>query len=244
MEKYQPVSTAMEAPHAQAQPYVWRPGIRRTPWATFLALLIVLICAPTSAAILVISNGRIANWKVQPSVLLGIISGIANSALLFALWKGVDISWWRAALHGTTLEQLNRIWFCGTSVRSALFSIRHVKRIGIATILSTIVAIAVSPLLQKASHPRLLNVAQEVEMEIYLPTKLPTGFAGVAWQSNPPLPGNTLLNPNFLLAIQVWYKGAPVFTLNNTMFSCEGTCEATVQGAGISKYFYQGGLFL
>lgn len=235
MEKPQYSAVAAETPYAQIHPYVWRPGLRRIPWLALLALFIVLLCVPASAAIIIISNGRVADWRVQPSVLLGIISGVANSALLYALWKGVDISWWRAALHGTTLEQLNRIWSSGTSVRSALFSIVHVKRIGIASILSSIAAIVVSPLLQKASHARLLDVAQDVEMQVYLPTKFPTGFAGWAWDSNPPLPGNTLLNPDFLEVIQTWYTGTPILTLNTTGFFCDGTCEGTVQGAGISK---------
>ena len=235
MEKSRYSALTTDISYAPVQPYMWRPGLHRIPWSTFLALLVVLICVPTAAAIIVISNGRIADWRIQPSVLLSIISGVANSALLLALWKGVDISWWRAALHGTTLEQLNRIWFSGTSVRSALFSIGHVKRIGLASILSSIAAIMVSPLLQRASHARLLDVAEEVEMQIYLPTKFPTGFAGWAWNSTPRLPGNTLLNPDFFLAIQTWYTGDPILTLNDTGFFCEGTCEGTVQGAGISK---------
>ena len=234
MEKSRYSAVATGSPYAHVQPSGWRPGLRRTPWSALLALLVVLACFPASAAIIVVSNNRVADWKIQPSVLLGIISGVANSALLYMLWRGVDISWWRAALHGTTLEQLNRIWASGTSFRSALFAIGHVRRIGIASILSSVAAIAVSPLLQKASHTTLLNVAQEVELQIYLPTKFPTGFTGVAWPSNPPFPGNTLLSPDFLLAIQTWYDGRPILTLNQTGFLCDGTCEAIVQGAGIS----------
>jgi hypothetical protein len=240
MEKSQHGVTDSEAPQTLVQPYVWQPGIRRTPWSAFFALFVVLLCVPASAAILVVSNDRIADWKVQPSVLLGIVSGIGNSALAYALWKGVDISWWLAAFQGTTLEQLNRIWFCGTSVRSALFSIRHVRKIAIASILTAIVPIVVSPLLQKASRPTLLNVAQEVEMQIYLPTQLPSGFAGVAWDSDhPSLPGNTLLSPSFFLAIQIWDRGDAIITLPDPGFFCEGTCEGIVQGAGISKFASQ-----
>ena len=235
MEKSKPLTTGTDIPQIRGEPYVWRPGIRRIPWSAFLALLVVFLSAPTSAAVLVISNGHIADWKVQPSVLLSIISGIKSSALLYALWKGVAISWWRAALHGTTLEHLNRLWFSGTSTSSAVFSIRHARKLGIASIFTTVAAIAVSPLLQKASHPRLLNVAQEVDMEIYLPTKLPSGFAGVAWNSHPPLPGNTLLTPDFLLAIHASYTQIPFPTLKAPGFFCEGTCEAIVHGAGISK---------
>jgi Protein of unknown function (DUF3176) len=237
MEKTQASARDAEAPQAEVQPYVWRPGMRRAPWSSFLALFVVLLCVPASAAILVVSNGHVADWKIQPSVLLGIVSGVGNSALLYALWKGVDVSWWRAVLHGTTLEHLNRIWFSGTSVKSALFSIRDVKKIGIASILTAIAGIVVSPLLQKASHPKLLTVAQDVEMQLYIPKQLPTGFAGIAWDSNSPtLPGNTLLSPDFLLAIHTWYQGEPVITIPEPGFSCDGTCEAVVQGAGISKY--------
>jgi hypothetical protein len=237
MEKSQPSATDTEAPpHPHVQPYVWHPGIRRTPWTAFLALLVMLLCSPAAATVLAFSNGQIADWVVQPSVLLSIISSIWNTALLYLLFKGISISWWRAALRGTTLEQLNRIWLCGSSARAAIFSIRHVKRIGIASLFGTFATLSVGPLLQRASHTILLNVAQEVNMQLYLPTKLPTGFAGVAWDSSlVPAPGNTLLNPNFLLAIQTWFVQAPIVTLNTPGFWCEGTCEATVQGAGISK---------
>jgi hypothetical protein len=184
----------------------------------------------------VISNGQNAPWTVQPSVFLSIISSIWNTALLYVLLKGVDISWWRAALHGTTLEQLNRIWLSGTSAKSAIFSIRHVKRIGIASLFTTVATLSAGPLLQRASRPKLLTLPQEVEMQIYLPDTLPTGFAGNSWDSNnPPLPGKTLLSPNFFLAIQAWSTQTPILTLNNSGFWCDGTCEGTVQGAGISK---------
>jgi hypothetical protein len=152
------------------------------------------------------------------------------------LLKGVNISWWRAALHGTTLEQLNRIWLSGTSAKSAIFSIRHVKRIGVASIFSTIATLSVGPLLQRASRPQLISLAQEVEMQLYLPDTLPTGFAGSVWDSNnPPMPGNTLLTGFFFLAMQAWAVAVPLSTLNSSGFWCNGTCEATVKGAGISK---------
>ena len=141
-----------------------------------------------------------------------------------------------AALHGTTLEQLNRIWLSGTSVKLAIFSIRHVKRIGVASLFTTVATLSAGPLLQRASRPKLLTLPQEVDMEIYLPDKLPAGFAGKSWYSNEPsLPGNTLLSPEFFRAIQAWSKQAPIVALNNSGFWCVGTCEGTVQGAGISK---------
>lgn len=236
MEKSQPSASAAEAPLAQAQPYAWRPGLRRIPWSAFFAILVMLSCSPVAAVVLAISDGQNAPWTVQPSVLLAILANIWNTALLYVLLKGVDISWWRAALHGTTLEQLNRIWLSGTSVRSAIFSVKHVRRIGIASIFATAATISAGPLLQRASRPKLLTIPQAVDMQIYLPDTLPTGFAGVAWGSgSPSVPGNTLLNPDFVLAIQAWSTTTPIVTLNNSGFWCEGTCEGTAQGAGISK---------
>jgi len=237
MDKTPPTYTTTEVPAAESHHYVWKTGVRRIPWSAFFALFITLLCVPIAAAILIISNGHIADWKVQPSVLLGLVHGIGNAGLVYALWKGVDITWWRAALHGTTLEQLNRIWFSGTSVRSAFFSIHHVTKIGVASILCTVAGIAVSPLLQKASRSTLVDLAQEVEMQIYLPRQLPTGFAGVAWDSDrPSLPGNTLLSPSFLLAIQDYWLGVSTITLPDEGFYCDGTCQGTVEGAGISKF--------
>jgi hypothetical protein len=195
----------------------------------------MLSCSLVAAAVLVISNGQNAPWTVQPSI-LSILANIWNTVLLYVLLEGVDISWWRAALHGTTLEQLNRIWLSGTSARLAIFSIRHVRRIGLVSLFTIVATLPGGPLLQRASRPKLLTIGQEVEMQIYLPDTLPTGVAGMAWDSNSPsMPGNTILSPDFVLAIQAWSTTAPILALNNSGFGCEGTCLGTAQGAGIRK---------
>jgi len=216
--------------HHLHQPHIWKPGFRQTPFSAITALLVVLVCAVLSAAILVISNNHIANWKLQPSVVLGILHGVGNTALLYAFWRGVNLSWWRSALHGTTLENLNRLWFCGTSFKSALFSVRHLNKIAVASIVTTIASVVVSPLLQKASHIEAGYFVDDVNIKMNLPNQLPDGFAGIHFNG---MPGNTLLSPGFLGAMQDWYEGKTIYTLNDFDFACEGICEANFTGPGI-----------
>jgi hypothetical protein len=71
---------------------------------------VTFVCAVRAAVVVVVySNERVADWRTSPSVLLGVLSGVVQALCLYALWKGVMISWWRSALRGTTLKNLNHL---------------------------------------------------------------------------------------------------------------------------------------
>jgi len=74
------------------------------PTLAVLALLMVPLCAGADAVILYKSDGQgVDSWRFSPSVLLAILSAVANMCLQFARSEGVVISWWRKALRGGTL---------------------------------------------------------------------------------------------------------------------------------------------
>lgn len=57
---------------AHSGSYLWQKGvIRRAPWEALWALFLAVICAGISAVITVISDQRVAMWRIQPSVILG-----------------------------------------------------------------------------------------------------------------------------------------------------------------------------
>ena len=87
-------------------------------------LLLVLACMVACASIIAISDlQEVTSWKIQPTVLLAVLSSILNFALATTLSISVAIFWWRSALHGTTLERLHYIADRGTgrSFLRALF---------------------------------------------------------------------------------------------------------------------------
>src|ERR1700736_565899 len=95
----------------------WRTSL---PWMAILLVLLVLACMGASAGIIIASNNQtVASWKVQPTVLLAVLSSVLNHALSTALYISVAITWWRSTLRGTTLARLHSIWDHGTG--SSLF---------------------------------------------------------------------------------------------------------------------------
>lgn len=74
----------------------WKPGIlRQFPFTGFGALLLSFLCMVGALAVLITSNQKpVADWKVQPTVILAILSAVFNFSLAFALSRGVGISWW------------------------------------------------------------------------------------------------------------------------------------------------------
>ncbi len=65
-----------------------------------------------SVVVLILSNGkRVDSWslndvKVQPQVLLSILSTIMNAVMSYALIEGIAVFFWRQAGRGTTVSRL------------------------------------------------------------------------------------------------------------------------------------------
>lgn len=89
-----------------------------------LGLCVAVACVFASLAVLVVSDGRpTTSWYVAPSVLLAILTAVANSAIALAYMEAVPISFWYSMTRARTVESLERQWQIS---RSILFVSRSV----------------------------------------------------------------------------------------------------------------------
>lgn len=92
----------------RAQTAAWRPGFwKRLPTLGVTSLIGVLLCTAAAVAVLVYSNGQeVENWGTSsPSVVIAILSVVANSLLAVALAEGLIVSFWRTLLNGCTVSR-------------------------------------------------------------------------------------------------------------------------------------------
>ena len=162
------------------------PGLfLRLPWPGFLPLLSIFVEAILCAVILVTTDGNdvdtwpSSGWTIQPTVLLAILTTIANASLAFALSEGICIAWWHIALRGGTLHDLHRYWEFGTSVKNALLSGKHFNVAALAALASILILID-GPLLQRASSVITQQGQENITLSIPLSSAfLPSGYTGV-----------------------------------------------------------------
>ena len=163
----------------------WRTTFFRSgPLAGLCCMLLAALSILVSFGILMGSRGAaVLSWNVQPSAYLAICSAVANQALRFASFQGVIIAWWCRASRGTTLRQLHRDWRAGMTILGALSNARNMGFIGLACILSTLVAID-GPLLQKATNVVSAPIGETMSLNVSLAPEVPTGFTG-GWYKMP-----------------------------------------------------------
>jgi hypothetical protein len=108
----------------------WQTGLwQRLPWSGLLALIVGLGCGITALSIAMVSDGkpldfwRVGGYDVQPTVLLSVLTTLANIVLGYAFSCGLTVAWWLSALRGRTLRHLHTSQSQATSL-VALFSRR------------------------------------------------------------------------------------------------------------------------
>jgi hypothetical protein len=71
----------------------WNPGFwRRFPIWAAISILLSITMAGCMGLVLALANGKLANWKVSPTVILAATAAIANAMGRYALVEGVAIS--------------------------------------------------------------------------------------------------------------------------------------------------------
>lgn len=211
----------------------WRPGFHHTPWSAMILILIMLACMGASAGIIISSDKQtVVSWKVQPAVLLAVLSSILNYVLDAALAISIAITWWKSALRGTTLAHLHHIWD-----RGAGFSLISALRVGVdarkVTLLAGLVAAAQfvnNPLLQRSTHIRTENVVADETIVLNITRRLPDGWFGSIQNASS---ATIIGSRNGLSNTQEWWWNKTISTYNETGYYCDGTCRGNVQGAGI-----------
>lgn len=159
---------------------VWAPTVfQGRPIAGLAAICIVLCCTLASLGILLVSDQQpTQDWPIQPTVYLAIVTACANAALAFAWLEAGPVHWWHAALHGQTVQSLERRWQVSRSVVQALFHARHLRLLNVACFAVAFVIID-GPLLQRASSVVRATQSSDISLEIRFPPELPTGFTGL-----------------------------------------------------------------
>ncbi|PVH83459.1 hypothetical protein DL98DRAFT_585746, partial [Cadophora sp. DSE1049] len=204
----------------------WNPGFfRQIPYMGVLALLVVLLCAGADAIILYKSDGaEVESWIISPAVLLAILSAVANKCLQFARSEGVIIVWWRKALHGGTLYDLNRYWESGASVLAAAMPGRGFNLVALATITAQVMIID-GPLLQRASN--VISVPRTIMVNVTAPIaqEIPYGYTGMTGGYS------MVMNRTFAKIVDSYIKREKIIT---PFSGWSGNCSGVVKAAGLA----------
>jgi hypothetical protein len=209
-------------------------SLQRIPWLAATLLLVVLVCIGASAGIIVFSDKRtVASLKVQPTVLLAILSSVLNFALGITFSTSVAITWWRSAIQGTSLARLHYIWNRGEGLCffSALAAGSDARKVVLAAATIAMVKFVNNPLLQRATHIRAQDIVTSDTIALNITQMLPEGWLGTIVNASS---GSVIGSRNGLATAQAWWRNDTITTLNAPGYYCDGTCEGNVQGAGIS----------
>lgn len=207
----------------------WRASVlRRLPWDALLAFFGAIASAILMIAVILKSNNDpVSHWPVAPAVYLAIISVVANILLRYAFSRGVEISWWVAAMRDDAkVKDLHYIWLYGTSLRSAFVAGRNFNLVTLAAILLALVP-ANAPLAQRASQTVTRTTAAEVAVPIVAAPVLGP------WMTTGQITGRghsvSYVTPSFAAVLQNHLVSAPI----SVSQACgSGTCKGVVRAAG------------
>lgn len=212
-------------------------NLRQTPWLVIFCIVVLLASMVVSIAIIALSNDQpVKRWKIQPAVLLSVMSSIFTLTLEALVAIGLAICWWRSAAHGTTLKRLHYIWN-GMNVLNfvpAVIAGVDTRKVALTAAAIALAKFANGPLLQRATHTRNPEIAVDVQMKIHLAQQIPDGHFGP--RDDGPFGASVFLDQNSLASLQEWYFNTTLTTFNDAGFYCQGngTCRARVTGAGLN----------
>ena len=205
--------------------------LERIPWLALGSLLVVLVCLGASISVIVASDSQIVDsWKVQPAVLLSILTSVSNSALGIAFSSAVVVTWWTSAVDGASLAQLHYIWDRGEGMSffSALAAGANARRVVLTASVVVMVKIATNPLLQRATHQRIDQVMTQDVIRLNLAQYIPEDWTG----TNSPQ-SKVALSIAASAVLQDSFNNATIRSLDAPGYYCDGTCQGNVPGAGI-----------
>ncbi|KAF2130904.1 hypothetical protein P153DRAFT_206499 [Dothidotthia symphoricarpi CBS 119687] len=166
---------------------------------------------------------------------MAICSVVANALLAYALAHGLVISFWRTALRGHTLAELNQNWLCGHSLQHALIGgFRVGGRITALACILSVVSLLRGPLNQRASHIEsniLYNTSGTIPITVA--QQLTEGYTGIARDSRAPIMEISRLTPDFAQVMQEYSERSNI-SIDTQDGSCGDSCTAFVKVLGPS----------
>lgn len=213
----------------------WQAGFtKHLPWTGLLSLFVALVCMVGAIVVAQtfddkpINHLEIDDTVVQPAVLLSILATLSKTCIGYAFTSGIAIFWWKTALHGTTLRQLQTSQQQSSSLRG-LYDRRPVlNRVTMASV-AMLLLLAVGPFLQRALTvvTRIRNESNDLVVPVssspimYGSTGLYAGFNITSYP--------ILYHPLFAQILRQ-YEARDDITLQD--FECHGTCTTDLVASG------------
>jgi hypothetical protein len=219
----------------------WLPG-KYAPWIAAAEIFLAVLCTVAAITVVQVSNGkRQGSWyfpatkhtkqlTIEPKLLLSMLSSVTTLVLGLALKEGITVSWWRRALIGGRVKDLERHWSYGSSVLRAAMAGKYINHVAVGLLLITVTGLTESTLMQRATNvvAQPVKDASSFQITTQLASTLPyTGF--MAQEALARITTN--LDPVFAGIMRDYTNRAPI---NSSFTGCDGTCTAVVPGAGLA----------
>lgn len=205
-------------------PGVWNSFPHRGIWSLFGCLAGLV----ASIIVLVEANGSPkSNWKVSPTVYISAFTAITNTLARFSFSQGTRITWWRSALRGSTINDLDRRWSHSDGFWTALFAGRQTSTITLASIAVTIIAID-QPLIQRAVNVVASSETKPTIVTGVIAPEIPWGFTG--FQSGK-AGWSQLMSQPMIEVLNSYNSRVPIQTSTT---GCDGVCTGYVRAGGVA----------
>jgi len=100
--------------------------------------------------------------------------------------------------------------------------------VALASIVIAVAGFVNNPLLQRATQIRSENIVTNATMMIDVSRQIPDGWTGVSEGQ-----GDQLSSHAAAIVAQQWHRNTTISARNESGYTCTGSCEGVVQGAGI-----------
>ncbi|KAF2014965.1 hypothetical protein BU24DRAFT_410655 [Aaosphaeria arxii CBS 175.79] len=220
--------------HPRHIPEPWKAGSwDRFPWCGFFALLLVIALTGASAGLLLASDGsspdswKVGNDNAQPQVYISVFEMSMNILILFALWNGMVVRFWREMLHGTTLSAMHDIYESASLWPATKRIVRLQFNLVAVACLLAFASTLRGPLFQRSLtllEGQNSNVTDSIDIKIAL-FPIPEYFQSLQRSSSPM---HTDITPAFSQMLQSVNSGDPIPFVHPP--ACGERCNGTVKG--------------
>lgn len=223
------------SPAGLAPRKTWNPRRNKTrpwPWWAFLGQILTLCCLVANGLVLAISDKKPqSSWSLKPSVILGVLAPVGALCLSYVHKEAATISWWLRFARGGTAEELHREWVVGQSVwhAVAMFSLKFSSSTLAISTISLTFAVAINPLLQRASRVELGTTDRQVLVNTSSPVNIPINWSTTPDQVFANHAGT--ISSQLLAVVQDYAAKTPIPT---NVTGCDGTCLGTLQSWGLN----------